>query len=153
MESDFMASKVSFFDRMRRWRRSFSRGKPVCEPRSLPCYRPDDRERRESREDLERILTQNIIPFWYPETVDSADGGYRLNHDLYGKWMGPADKDLITQARTVWFFSRLSRTRYGTTEHLDAARHGYTFLRERMWDKEWGGTGKLNPREKGNKAG
>ena len=139
MKSDFMDYNVSFFDRMRKWRSSFSHGKPVYETRPLPCYRPDECEWRESQEELERILTQNIIPFWYPEVVDSVDGGYRLNHDLHGKWRGPANKDLITQARTVWFFSRLSKTRYGIAEHLDAARHGFTFLQERMWDNEWGG--------------
>jgi mannobiose 2-epimerase len=46
---------------------------------------------------------------------------------------------VITQSRTVWFFSRLAMSSYGTEEHLAAARHGYEFLRDRMWDAEHGG--------------
>src|SRR5262249_54052454 len=88
---------------------------------------------------LERILTENILPFWFPEVIDTKDGGYRLNHDLKGAWRGPANKCLVTQARTVWFFSRLANSPYGGREHLRAASHGYEFLRDRMGDKDFGG--------------
>jgi mannose/cellobiose epimerase-like protein (N-acyl-D-glucosamine 2-epimerase family) len=88
---------------------------------------------------LERILTQNIIPFWYPDVIDKQDGGYRLNHGLDGKWRGPANKSLVAQARTMWFFAHLVNSRFGTRDFLEAASHGYDFLRERMWDKEFGG--------------
>lgn len=93
----------------------------------------------ELRRTLERLLTENIIPFWYPGVIDAADGGYRLNHDVDGRWKGPAKKRIVTQARTLWFFARLARSPYGTASHLKAARHGYEFLRERMWDERFGG--------------
>jgi len=101
--------------------------------------RPDDRSLGEARNSLERVLTQNIIPFWYPGVIDSNDGGYRLNHDLEGRCKGPANKCLVTQARTIWFFSRLVNSRYGAPEQLEAARHGYHFLRDRMWDQQFRG--------------
>jgi mannobiose 2-epimerase len=88
---------------------------------------------------LERILVENIIPFWYPKVLDTENGGYRLHHDRRGQWQGPAPKFLVTQARTVWFFARLAGTPYGEEKHLLAARHGYEFLRNRLWDKEYGG--------------
>ncbi len=103
------------------------------------CYKRNQRDLFRAQETLERILTKNIIPFWYPQMVDLEDGGYRLNHDLHGMWKGPANKSLVTQARTVWFFSRLAQTRYGTKDHLKAAQHGYQFLRDRMWDGDFGG--------------
>jgi mannobiose 2-epimerase len=93
----------------------------------------------EARNSLERVLTQNIIPFWYPGVIDHNDGGYRLNHDLEGRWRGPANKCLVTQARTLWFFSRMVNSQYTSREYLAAANHGYGFLRDRMWDKEFGG--------------
>lgn len=102
-------------------------------------YRPTQHDLLQSKKALLRILIENIIPFWYPQIIDLEDGGYRLNHDLQGKWKGRTNKHLITQARTVWFFSRLAKTEFGTDEHLEAARHGYEFLRDRMWDKEFGG--------------
>lgn len=90
-------------------------------------------------ESLEKILYENIIPFWYPQTIDQESGGYRLNHDYEGKYQGPGPKSLVTQTRTVWFFSYLYRNGYGKAEHLAAARHGYEFLVEKMRDPLHGG--------------
>jgi mannobiose 2-epimerase len=100
---------------------------------------PDDQSLGAARNTLERVLTENIIPFWYPGVIDSNQGGYRLNHDLEGRCQGPANKYLVTQARTLWFFSRLANSRYGASQHLEAARLGYNFLRDRMWDQQFGG--------------
>jgi cellobiose epimerase len=108
-------------------------------PRRPALYEPSSREVIALRETLERILVENILSFWYPRAIDVADGGYRLNHDAAGRWKGPADKRLVTQARMLWFFSRLSGTPYGTAEHRAAADHGYRFLRDRMWDQRFGG--------------
>ncbi len=104
---------------------------------------PPTPERRynptETRALLEKLLLENILPFWYPGVLDEEQGGYRLNHDAEGHWLGPADKALVTQARTVWFFSRLHGSKYGKPEHLEAARHGFRFLKTKMWDHEHGG--------------
>jgi mannobiose 2-epimerase len=121
------------------WKNFSFSGKATGKPTSLVGYRPTQENLLQSKQRLERILTENILPFWYPQVIDLEDGGYRLNHDLHGKWQGQAPKYLVSQARTVWFFSRLTRSRYGTSAHLDAARHGYAFLRDRMWDKNFGG--------------
>ncbi|HGE71174.1 TPA: N-acylglucosamine 2-epimerase [Candidatus Poribacteria bacterium] len=91
------------------------------------------------KNELERVLKENIITFWYPQTIDKENGGYNLNHDIKGKWLGPSDKYIVTQARMVWFFSHLARSKYGTKEHLESAKHGYEFLRDKMWDKQYGG--------------
>ena len=88
---------------------------------------------------LEKILTDNILPFWYPQVIDLEDGGYRLNHDFQGNWKGKTNKEFVHQARTVWFFSRVANTKYGTSDHLEAARHGYNFLINSLWDKQFGG--------------
>jgi cellobiose epimerase len=100
---------------------------------------PDQQNLSQIKSNLEKILNENIIPFWYPQVIDLENGGYKLNHDIDGKWLGPSDKYLVTQARTVWFFSRLARSKYGTKDHLQAAKRGYEFLRDKMWDKDFGG--------------
>jgi mannobiose 2-epimerase len=91
--------------------------------------------------ELERVLTANILAFWHPSTLDTTHGGYLLNHDIDGKLKErPAVKGLVTQARQVWLFSRAARAGYGDRRALlDAAGHGYRFLREKMWDPENGG--------------
>ena len=85
---------------------------------------------------LETLLTDNLIPFWYPGVVDLAHGGYRLNHDSSGRYLGTAAKQIDSQAGTLWFFARLARSPFGTEQHLAAARHGFEFLRDHMWDHE-----------------
>lgn len=103
-------------------------------PASGPLF---DRVRATSLS-LRRLLDENIMPFWSAAIVDEIHGGYHLNHDVRGRFLGPAAKHLVTQARTLWYFARLVRFGY---DHrwLDAARAGLTFLRDRMWDDARGG--------------
>ncbi len=88
---------------------------------------------------LETNLTQNIVPFWASKTLDPANGGYLLNHDIGGRFKGGGAKMIVTQARTLWLFSHLARTGRGGPETLPAAESGYRFLKENMWDREHGG--------------
>ncbi len=95
---------------------------------------------REFAPRLERMLVDNILRFWYPQTLDREHGGYLLNHDERGAWKGSALKALVTQARMVWFFARMARAGYGDRKQmLEAADHGYRFLMERMRDPLHGG--------------
>ena len=91
-----------------------------------------------TRSRLERILFDNVIPFWL-RCIDQKAGGYLLNHDERGVWKGPAEKHVIPQARTCWFFSRLATSPGAPPAALPAARHGYEFLRDHLWDREYGG--------------
>jgi cellobiose epimerase len=88
---------------------------------------------------LEKNLTNSIIPFWYPKTIDRANGGYLLNHDLNGRLKSGGTKMIVTQSRMIWFFSRLSRAQRGPADSLEAAEVGYRFLKEKMWDRTNGG--------------
>ena len=122
------------------------RWKNIFRPSSRSGWSNSDAEFFPSKKDvayikelLERILTQNILPFWYPRVIDAVNGGYRLNYDVSGRWTGESDKFIVTQSRALWFFSRLSYTAYGKTDYLEAAHHGFNFLGQHMWDKEHGG--------------
>jgi mannobiose 2-epimerase len=46
---------------------------------------------------------------------------------------------IVSQARTVWLFSRLARAGYKKNEYIEAADLGYQFLKEKMWDADHGG--------------
>jgi mannobiose 2-epimerase len=94
---------------------------------------------RTYRPRLATNLVENIIPFWYPKTIDQTNGGYVLNHDIEGRLKGPGTKMIVTQARMVWFYSHLVRTGHGGREYLDAADGGYRFLKNKMWDQKNGG--------------
>jgi cellobiose epimerase len=88
---------------------------------------------------LEKILTENIAPFWYDKSLDREHGGYIIDFDAQGRRKSRCTKMIVTQARTVWLFSRLARAGYRRDEYLEAADVGYRFLKDKMWDQDHGG--------------
>ncbi len=93
----------------------------------------------ETRALLDRILTENIVPFWYPQTIDRDAGGYRLNHDIASQWRGPSARSLVGQSRMLWFFARLVNSPYRCAEYEAAATHGFDYLDRHFWDARAGG--------------
>lgn len=89
------------------------------------------------RATLEQLLG-GIVATWAPR-VDRVHGGYHLNHNGRGKSRGPGPRRLITQARTLWFWSTLAMSPYGRPEHLDFARQGFAYLRDVLHDPVGGG--------------
>ena len=88
---------------------------------------------------LEKVLKENIVSFWLTKSLDTVNGGYTINFGPNSEPKGPGTKMIVTQARTMWLFARLARAGYGGDECINAAEHGYRFLKEKMWDKENGG--------------
>ena len=88
---------------------------------------------------LEKVLQENIASFWYNKSLDQVNGGYTINFGPKGEPKGPGTKMIVTQARTMWLFARLARAGYEDEKYVDAAEHGYRFLKEKMWDAENGG--------------
>jgi mannobiose 2-epimerase len=93
---------------------------------------------------LQKILLENVVPFWLARSLDSANGGYTINFDVAGKPNGQTSKGLVVQTRMIWFWSRLARSglaepTYQREQLLEAADLGYRFLRDKMWDAEHGG--------------
>ncbi|MHC4146579.1 MAG: AGE family epimerase/isomerase [Planctomycetota bacterium] len=88
---------------------------------------------------FEKMLKKNIVSFWYPKTIDRRNGGYTINFGPSGELKGEGTKMIVSQARTVWLFSRLARAGYGGDECIEAADVGYRFLKEKMWDGTNGG--------------
>ena len=87
---------------------------------------------------LERLLVANVLGFWDERVID-PDGGYRLAFDAWGRRRRARRRRAVTQARTTWFFSRLARSPYGHSRHLEWAAHGFSFLCGQMWDRTHGG--------------
>lgn len=100
---------------------------------------PDSQDIDKAKQRVDNILENNILPFWFPHSIDMIHGGYKSYHRLQGGWDGPRSRCLVAQARTCWFFSRLSRSSWGKVEHQEAACHGFQFLRDVMWDQDFGG--------------
>jgi mannobiose 2-epimerase len=88
---------------------------------------------------IERNLTERVIRFWFPRSIDRAHGGYLIGFGPAGEPRPEATKMIVTQARQLWFASRLLRSPYATPELRAAADHGFRFLRDVMWDRTHGG--------------
>ena len=89
---------------------------------------------------LEKSLFEYIINPWYPRIIDTVNGGYisALENDwtLAGRFQ---TKALVQQARHVWATAFIYEHYPEKKEFLEYSAHGFRFLRDAMWDREYGG--------------
>src|SRR5438046_10580026 len=85
-------------------------------------------------------LTERILPYWYDTTLDKTNGGYVLADDVEGR-RAATEKQLVTQSRLIWTFSRVHLKGYSAEKrnYLKAAEHCYRFLLDRFFYKKNGG--------------
>jgi cellobiose epimerase len=79
-----------------------------------------------------------LIDKSYPNNIDKEYGGYLSTFTYDFKPTGDQDKMIVTQARHIWSTSKAAEF-YHDTNYIGMARHGYYFLRDKMWDEEFGG--------------
>lgn len=98
----------------------------------------DDKERSDIAMDLEKSAKKYLINVWYPKALDTVYGGYLSTFNYRFEPAEPQDKMIVTQSRHIWsnakaaiFFKDAVYKRY--------AAHGVQFLRDKMWDKTYGG--------------
>jgi mannobiose 2-epimerase len=99
----------------------------------------------QTKQSLDTVLTQmkfsakkELIDVYYPKNIDTVYGGYLTDFSFEFEPAGKQDKMIVTQARHVWTTSKAALF-YKDTGYLAMARHGYVFLRDKMWDKQFGG--------------
>ena len=93
----------------------------------------------ELRNETERHLVNELLPFWTIRTKDITNGGFITHFDKDGKDSGEDEKSLIAQTRSLYTFSSAHRAGYGEGKYAELAKHGVDFLINKMWDKEFGG--------------
>jgi cellobiose epimerase len=109
------------------------------------CQTEDKSENTESKyhsiaEEMEISLRENLLQTWYPKAIDRDSGGYfsnftydfQLKDDLQ-------EKMIVTQARHLWSNSKAAKIYPNETHYAEGAKHGFEFLRDKMWDQENGG--------------
>jgi mannobiose 2-epimerase len=79
-----------------------------------------------------------LIDKSYPNNVDKEFGGFLSTFTYDFHPTGDQDKMIVTQARHIWSTSKAAKF-YDDTSYIGMARNGYYFLRDKMWDKEYGG--------------
>ena len=88
---------------------------------------------------LETAAKQQLLDKWYPLAVDREDGGFYSEITYDFKVGEHQDKMIVTQARHIWTNARAAEIYPSNKEYLKNARHGFEFLRDKMWDKRDGG--------------
>lgn len=88
-------------------------------------------------EEIKNELLENIIPFW-KGMEDKSNGGFYgyLGYDL--ALDKKAEKGCILNSRITWFFANAYLLTKDETL-LSYARHGYEFMKEKCFDKEYPG--------------
>ena len=81
---------------------------------------------------------QGLLDVYYPRNIDTADGGYLSTFNYAFQPQGEQDKMIVTQARNVWSTAKAAMF-YNDTSYIKMSRHGFYFLRDKMWDSTYGG--------------
>ncbi len=87
--------------------------------------------------ELESALHE-LVRAWFPRCIDDMYGGYLCDFDHRWRPSGAQLKMLEYQARTARTIAQIAMLP-GFEMYRDAARHGFEYLRDVMWDREYGG--------------
>ncbi len=102
--------------------------------------------------EMETSLQKELLDKYYPRNIDTTYGGFITTYTFDFKPTGPQDKFIVTQARHVWTTAKASQL-YPTKKYFsEASANGFRFLRDKMWDSEYGGFYSLVDRTGVNKS-
>ncbi len=105
-------------------------------------------EKQEICNEILHTLTENVLKKWYPLIIDKEAGGYFTNLTYDFRLMPQQEKMIVTQARHIW--SAAKAAEFLNDENYAAfAKHGFNFMKNKMWDQEYGGFFQIRNREGG----
>ena len=91
--------------------------------------------------EMKTQLADKILPYWFDTAQDTNRGGYLLADDAVQGRGQPTEKQIVTQSRMVWGFSRAHLEGFSDANrnYLQAATQGYHFLLDHFLDRQNGG--------------
>lgn len=114
----------------------------------IAAGQPADKTDKTLLTELENSLRQDLLEVWYPRTVDTLQGGFLSDFTFDWQPRGRQNKMLVTQTRHVWTASQAAMF-FQDNRYRRIAAHGFLFLRDKMWDKTYGGFYMLRNHEGG----
>jgi mannobiose 2-epimerase len=96
-------------------------------------------ERLKIAAEMKQSMVNKILRPWYPQSVDHEYGGFLSSFSYDFKPTGNQDKMVVTQARHTWTNSKAAEMFPGVAYFKTDAVHGFNFLKNVMWDKQYGG--------------
>lgn len=101
---------------------------------------------------MEYSMQNELLAKWYPQSVDSAYGGFLSTFTYDFKPTGSQDKFIVTQARHTWTTAKAAKLYPDKAYFLQCSKQGFQFLRDVMWDGTNGGFRSLVTREGADKS-
>ena len=89
-------------------------------------------------QEMQDVLTQNILPFWLDNMQDTENGGFYGRIDGHMHLHPEAEKGAILNARILWSFSAAYRL-LGDSSLLTVATRAKDYLIDHFIDHEYGG--------------
>jgi cellobiose epimerase len=117
------------------------------------CKEPErSNEREQLAAAMENHSRKELLDKWYPQSVDTVYGGFLSAFTFDFKPTGDQDKMIVSQARHIWTNSKAAELYPEVPHYLSSAKHGFVFLRDKMWDSTYGGFHTLVDRQGNAKA-
>jgi mannobiose 2-epimerase len=109
-------------------------------------------ERMQIAAEMDKSIKTELLNKWYPQSADSAYGGFISTYTYDFKPTGPQDKFIVTQARHIWSTAKAAGLYPDVPYYIKCSEHGFRFLRDKMWDKTYGGFYNLVDRQGNDKS-
>lgn len=103
------------------------------------CVPSEKNEKAILADQMEKHLKTEVLDKWYPNSMDTIDGGFLSNFSNDFQPGEKQEKMIVTQSRHVWTNAKASLKYPEIDYYKEGAKHGYDFLRDKMWDSENGG--------------
>ena len=110
-------------------------------------------ERLKIYREMKKSMADELLKPWYPTAIDTVYGGFLSAFTYDFKPTGNQDKMIVTQARHVWSNAKAAEMFPAVTWYKTGEEAGYKFLRDKMWDKQYGGFYTYTDREGNPKPG
>src|ERR1700678_541712 len=103
--------------------------------------------------EMKKSMVDELLKPWYPASIDKEGGGFLSTFTYDFKPQGKQDKMIVTQARHVWSNAKAAELFPSDAWYKEGEMAGFHFLRDKMWDKQYGGFYTYTDRQGTPKAG
>jgi mannobiose 2-epimerase len=110
-------------------------------------------DRKKIADEIENSVRKELLDVWYPRCIDRQYGGFLTGFTFDFKPTGDQDKMIVSQARHTWTNAKAAIRYPDRAYYRTGALLGFRFLRDVMWDKNYGGFYQLVDRQGNVKGG
>jgi len=120
---------------------------------SAQLSKDDQAVRMKIYREMEKSMVDELLKPWYPASFDTLNTGFLSTFNYDFKPIGNQDKMVVTQARHTWSNAKASELFPQVAYYKTGANLGFQFLRDKMWDKQYGGFFTYTDRQGNPKSG